>query len=393
MKREELRRALLTEPVPGELEAARRVWNVVRAAYAEREAVPPVRRHARPLLALAFVAALLATALTPPGQAIGDWIRDTVAGREPSEPALVALPAPGRLLVVSEQGPWIVHADGSKRLLGDYESASWSPRGLFVVATAGRRVLALEPDGDPRWSLTRPQTVAQPRWAPSGFRVAYRSGRTLRVVVGNGTNDRLVARDVAPVAPAWKPGARHLLAFADRAGRIQVVDTDSGERLWTRRAPSPRQLVWSADGRLLLALGTGRRHFVFRASGRPLRTIEQPPGHVALRAAFTPEGESLALTDYEPQARRGAVLLFDDVRDSSPRTLFRGAGRLDGLAWSPSGRWLLAAWPSADQWLFLRMPDVRRIVAVSNVTREFDPGATGSGDFPRVAEWCCAATD
>jgi hypothetical protein len=390
MKTEGLRRELLTEPVPDELEAARRVWAVVRAAYSDREPVPPVRRHGRAALALAFVVALLAAAFTPPGRAVGDWIRDTVRGREPSEPALFALPAAGRLLVDSEQGPWVVQVDGAKRLLGDYDGASWSPQGRFVVVTAGRRVLALEPDGDPRWSLTRPQTLTAARWAPSGFRVAYRAGATLRVVVGNGTGDRLLARRVAPVAPAWRPGAAHLLAFADEAGRVLVVDSDSGDTLWARRTGRPRELVWSGDGRLLLALGTGRRHHLFTARGRLVRTIEQPPGHVALRAAFAPRGPALALADYEPEGDRGAVVLLEDPRASSPRAVFRGAGRLEDLAWSPSGRWLLAGWPSADQWLFLRMPDVERIIAVSDVTREFDPGATGGGGFPRLAGWCCA---
>ena len=392
MKGEELRRELLTEPVPDELEAARRVWAVARAAYSEREPVPPVRRPGRALLALGFVVALLAAAFTPPGRAVGAWIRDAVRGHEPSEPALFALPAQGRLLVVSEQGPWVVQADGAKRLLGDYDGASWSPRGRFVVVSGGRRVVAVEPDGDPRWSLTRPQAGGGARWAPSGFRVAYRAGGTLRVVAGDGTGDRPLAQEVAPVAPAWRPGEAHVLAFADDAGRVRVVDADSGETLWARRTGRPRELVWSADGRLLLALGTGRRHHLFRAGGRLLRTIAQPPGHVALRAAFAPRGPALALADYEPEADRGAVVLLEEARTSSPRALLRGAGRFEDLAWSPRGRWLLAGWPSADQWLFLRMPDVERIIAVSNVTREFDPGATGGGEFPRVAGWCCAPT-
>ena len=89
---------------------------------------------------------------------------------------------------------------GRKRRLGDYEEASWSPRGLFVVAASDRRVVALEPDGDVRWTVTRPRPVADARWAPSGFRIAYREGNTLRVVVGDGTNDHLLAR-----APPRRP--------------------------------------------------------------------------------------------------------------------------------------------------------------------------------------------
>ena len=65
-------------------------------------------RGLRLLVAVAVLAALVAAALSPPGRAVGGWIRDRVAGEEATEPALVRLPTTGRLLVVSEQGPWIV---------------------------------------------------------------------------------------------------------------------------------------------------------------------------------------------------------------------------------------------------------------------------------------------
>ena len=47
-------------------------------------------------------------ALTPAGGAVGGWIKDVVAGRPDARPALDSLPAPGNLLVVSEQGLWVV---------------------------------------------------------------------------------------------------------------------------------------------------------------------------------------------------------------------------------------------------------------------------------------------
>ncbi|HEX2045696.1 MAG TPA: hypothetical protein VHF23_08730, partial [Gaiellaceae bacterium] len=72
------------------------------------------------------------------------------------------------------------------------------------------------------------------------------------------------------------------------------------------------------------------------------------------------------------------------------RTLQSTEGRLQEVVWSPDRRWLLVGWPDADQWLFLRLPGVRRIVAVADVRREFDPGGEGGGPFPRVVEWCCA---
>jgi hypothetical protein len=281
----------------------------------------------------------------------------------------------------------VVQPDGSRRLLGAYEDASWSPNGLYVGVTSERRLAAVEPDGSVRWSLSRPQRVSQPRWFPrTGFRVAYRSGDNLRVVAGNGMGDRLLARNVAPTAPAWRPGERHVLAYADGDGRVRVVDVDTRQQL--ARMPVPdgvQKLLWTRDGRRLVILsGDGRIDVLL--DGQIRQSVGG--GRLVNDIALDPTARQLAFTVYEPRSERSRILLTP-LEPGSPRQLTSVAGRLDELAWSPDGRWLLAAWSNADQWLFLRMPDVSRIVTVSNVSREFDPGATGPGDFPRVAGWCC----
>jgi hypothetical protein len=62
--------------------------------------------------------------------------------------------------------------------------------------------------------------------------------------------------------------------------------------------------------------------------------------------------------------------------------VFSGAGRLDDLAWSPDGAWLLVSWPNADQWLFIGSAGIRRLRAYSGITRQF-----GMGSFPIVVGW------
>jgi hypothetical protein len=377
----DVRSALLSAPVPDELEAQRRTWGVVKAAYAERE---PVRRprRLRLLVALAVLAALVAAALSPPGRAVGDWLRDRVAGEEETQPALVRLPTAGQLLVVSEEGPWLVRPDGSKRRLGDYDDASFSPSARFVVATSGRRVVALEVDGDPRWSVTQPDPVADARWAPSpGFRVAYRTGDTLRVVAGDGTGDRLLAENVAEVAPAWQPlEGRSVLAYADAAGRVHVADSEGEERWSAEPGAPPAKLLWSSDGRFLLVITTGTRHPIFGQAGRRGGTLKTPPAHSVLDAEFEPGTRRVAYSAFDGE--RGIVVLGEE-------RLQRVEGRISDLAFSPDGRWLLAGWPEADQFLFLRLPGVRRIVAVDDVRREFDPGSPAIREFPRISGWCC----
>lgn len=396
MSSRDVRAALQAVPVPDELEAQRRAWRVVESAYAGREPAPRRRRPLRAVVALAVVAVVAAALLSPPGRSVGGWIRDRVAGEPDAQPALVRLPTPGMLLVAADRGPWIVRRDGSTRFLGDYDDASFSPQGRFVVVTAGHRVLALEPDGDPRWKLARPEPVADARWAPSpGFRVAYREGETLRVVAGDGSGDRLLARSVAPLASAWLPRAgRTVLAYARANGVVRVVDVDSGEELMrTPRTPRIRELLWTPAG--LLAVRTERELRLYSRRGRILEpgTTRAPEGHVVLDAVALPGGR-VAYADYDTKARATALvhaLCFGagPCRTIGPTRVFTGPGRLQDLTLSPDARWILAGWPEADQLLFFRLPPGPRIRAVDDVRREFDPGRPPSGSFPRLAGWCC----
>ena len=208
---------------------------VVESAFAEREPQPR-RRSWKPIAAVALAVAVVAGLLSPPGRAVLDEIREVV-GVEKAQPALFSLPTSGRLLVTSDAGAWVVDPDGSKRLLGDYREASWSPFGRFVVATRPNELVALEPDGDVRWTLARPD-VRFPRWGGTraDTRVAYLSGGELRVVGGNGKGDRLVDSQPADRAPMWRPGAEHVLVYERRDGAIRVVDADTGVEL-ERKVP------------------------------------------------------------------------------------------------------------------------------------------------------------
>lgn len=388
MKERELRKRLLTDPVPEELEAGQRVWPTVRAAWEGRERVSWAERRARPILALAAAAVLVGAFVSPPGRVAAGWLREQVAAEEENGRPLLRLPTTGRLLVESGQGPWVVQRDGSRRLLGPYEEATWSPRGKFVAVTAGRRLTAVEPDGTVRWQHPRPEPVSDPRWAPSGFRIAYRSGDSLRVIVGDGTRDRLLAEDIGVAAPAWRPGSAHVLAYADQAGGINIVNLDTGGGMGrTHVAKSVRQLFWSADGSRLGVLVGDRRVALYRADGKFVRTIAARRGRAILSAAFAPAGRDLAVADYS-HAGGGSVLVVRP-RTGATRVLLQIPGRLEQVAWAPNRRWILAAAPAADQWLFVQTARPSRFVTVSQVTREFDPGATGQDAFPHVAGWCC----
>jgi hypothetical protein len=399
MNEDGLRALLREEPLPGAAEAQRRGLALVERAYAERR---PASRAVLPRLAVALAAAALLAALllSPAGATVRNWIGEVfTAGVRNAQPALTEVPGGGRLLVQSSRGPWVVQPDGSRRLLGHYDEASWSPHGLFVAAASGRTLSAIEPGGAPHWSVPAAGPVSDPRWSPSGFRIAYRAGRSLRAIKADGTADRLLGA-AAPVAPTWFPLGTHLLAYVDAAGRLRIVETDTSRTLAAAPASTGvTTLDWSADGRDLLELtsrGIWLRHLHLdkladRVRLGTARRVPLPADAVVRTAAFAPLRHTIAAL-LERRARAGSPrseALLIDADGGPPRRLFAVSGRLDQLAWSPDGRRLLLSWPAADQWLFV--PTGRRspLKAVGNISSVFSPGFRGQTPFPRIEGWCC----
>lgn len=382
-----MKRSLEQIDIPGEHEARTRTWETVRAAFETRERVTWPRRHARSLALAAGVAAIVAAALTPPGRSVVNSVRDAV-GREkvvgvrPAHRELVRLPAAGQLLVSSPDGSWVV-SGSTRRRLGPYEMPSWSPHGLFVAAVKDFELYALDPKGNVRWSRGRKQVLALPRWSYEGYRVAYFSNDTLRVSVGDGSGDWGLGNANPRVAAAWRPGT-HQLAYIGIDGSVRLADADARKVLWKHPAGADgvRALLWSDDGEVLLALGRSSVT-VFRSDGRIVGRA--PTKGSSTAAAFRPRSHTFALV-----VAQMVVLVNSDTLRFPSRALFTARARLGTVTWSPDGRWLLVAWPSADQFVFVRVGTPPKLVAVSNVARQFDPAAIVPR-FPQVAGWCCSS--
>ena len=167
-------------------------------------------------------------------------------------------------------------------------------------------------------------------------------------------------------------------------GAIVLRNADSGRLVW--RAPInvlPSDLTWSSDGRYL-AVTSNHALVVLDSRGRVHRTVTAL-GDVLVDAAFRPHGHELALSLRTP---RGSEMRVVDVdRPGHARLLFAGPGAFGDIAWSPDGRWLLLAWPTADQWLFLHGS---RVHAVANIREQF-PRQDGLGPLLQLdGRWCCA---
>jgi hypothetical protein len=374
-------------------EARERSWRVVEAAYASHR---PARRRRR-WAAVALIAGLIpvaaagVAAASAPNTGVGRWVRHALgAGRSRAEPALVRIPGGGRLLVEAGGGAWVVAADGTKRRLGTYAGAAWSPGGRFVAAWGGGELAAVDPRGGVRWSLARPGPIGAARWAPvDGFRVSYVEGDALRIVNGDGTGDHRYAATDPGVTPAWRPDRAHVLAYADPGGRRLVVGAvDSGRVLWrSGRLPGIRELVWSPDGTRLLAVSAGGV-VLYDGRGRRLASGPTPAGTAVTGATWAPVGGTIALVREATSGARSELVLVTPGRRLDARLVFSGPGRFGAPSWSPDGTRLLLPWPDADQWLFLRPGSPARVAAVANIAGQFGPGETHPA-FPRSARWCC----
>ena len=174
--------------------------------------------------------------------------------------------------MTSRKGLWLVHRDGSKRLLGRYRDATFSPHGLFIAATRANQLVALDPKGNVRWTLARPA----PRFPPGPARAPTRGSRTSRpgscaMVAGDGTGDRVIARDGR---------LPRLATIRRRAGQSAVL---AGGRVVFRGTGSFDQAVRSPDGRWLLVTWPTADQWVFVRPGTPRRIVGASRITVAVR--------------------------------------------------------------------------------------------------------------
>jgi WD40 repeat protein len=369
-------------PLPDSSGAQARAWALLADAHRERPRATRRSRRGR-VLGLAFAIALLAAAVAMAAQP-PRWVRHVLgdAGGAPRVRASLGALPPGRLLVSSAHGTWIVHGDGTRLRLGPWTAATWSPRGLYVAAWRGRELSAVAPNGRVAWTIAARGAVRDATWSPDGYRIAYRRDDVLAVVAGDGTGARVLAQPVRAVAPAWRPGAPHTLAWVSAGGRVEVRDVDTAALVW--RSPASvgavRALAWSADGHRLLARGADRL-VVLDAERKLVWRVRLPRGAEVSAAAWAPKGDRIALAVRTASATSVYVTRSALV---PRRPVFTISGTLRSLAWSPNGRRLLVRRAEADQWLLLSPTTANApITAIAGISRRF-------GSAPTVQGWCCA---
>jgi hypothetical protein len=347
---ERLERAL------GELEPGADVSERARAAALG--ALPPPRpRSRRPLIlvaaacAVAFVFGGVTLAATGGGLPLVDSGRGHDQGhqtptRPPPHPGIV-LPRGAVAFAATADGRVWLSASSGTRLRGTPATAyELSPGAVWaILGTEGAvRAVGVQQHGQ-GFSRAVPGTPVAAAWAPAGIRIAYvvrtPRGNRLFDMYGNGTHNFLVAPRVSPVAPSWRwdsqafayvsargrvivhnaidgstaavprtCGVRQaaavayapfggLLAIADAAGRVQIVDTlHRGPTHCERGQPGAPSIAWVRPRQVIVGSGEAitRYDLYGRFAGADVTNV---PGTVAGLAAGM-DGRRLALALRDP---------------------------------------------------------------------------------------------
>ena len=333
----------------------------------------------------------------PPGADVREWIADAIdVGEEDARPVLGSLPAPGSVLVESREGAWVLHEDGSRRRLGDYDARDLvAERPLRRCRAKGRELFALDPAGDVRGggSLPPRRSDRSTGRTDEGYRVAYVAGEELHVVAGDGTGDVTLDDAVDARAIAWRPEtsptrAVHELAYVDADNRVTVVDTDSAAGAAGAPERLPRR--WSRSNGRPTATGCSwsQRSFALTFEGDGTTAFKGPIASGFSEATLSPDGE----TDRCGAAGQGgryraeaAPVRAGEGSESACSTRAAptsGSSTFGAPTFSPDGEWILLPWPEADQWLFIRIAD-RRVVPIADISRQLDADGRGATVVPR----------
>lgn len=244
-------------------------------------------------------------------------------------------------------------------------------RMLFLVVAAATLVGCLDvvPPGHP------PVGIGIPSWSPDGERIVFAlqgEGDPSRIYVidaDGGGLDRLT--DFAATCPAWSPDGRRiaLVGTTDAPyGRSWLVamnaDGSGAKRIY--RSASYADIgcpAWSPEGERLAFIDDYKITLIGR-DGRTARRIAAPAQDVFDLLAWSPNGPSIAYTQWNARRNDNDVYVVKADGTSKPRLLVRAA---NSPLWSPDGQSIAylhqGAGRTIDDVYVVRMDSRSRLVA------------------------------
>ena len=318
----------------------------------------------------------------------------------------------GQLLLATGEGTRLYWSSGRERSVDDAYPFGFSPDGSRVLAARSRpeatgitrktELVAIDPNSEAEHVIVRAgdrETLDAAEWSPDGSRIVYRvttyeqNPSDIHPGDGEGTTESVCVHALSgsgsrcfdPPRPVssfdWSndsrsvliagPGTEPVFALDVASGEVHAVISPGGdealraelERLGYGRANNFVHPQWSASGRYLAALvslGGGSRAFVpavFTFDGEFV-SLGRPSGEFPDAFGWAPERDILAYTVAEAPYGVTDLFVHDPTtgRDHLLTTTENerpGIPRIDGVVWSPDGRWVALSRPQG-----IRLVDV-----------------------------------
>ncbi len=287
--------------------------------------------------------------IKPSTSGLSTGLCETRWSRTPGKVLTASFAPDGRRVVSAGGGRWArIWSVQSRRLLESLphkaavEDAEFSPNGRFVVTASADRTAAI-------WDSTtgvRLQTLH----APGAVLVARFSPHGTIVVTGDrrGHIQLWRARGWRLLATKSQAGAVTDVAFA-ADGRVFATAGSDGARVWS--LPSGKRIrvlnarggvtrvAFSPDGSLVAGAGEDGAARVWSTATGRARVLRVSKGALT-DVVFSPDGRLLLVTGRHPQT-------WDPRTGELRHKLVGHTGPVARGAFSPDGRWIVTAGPSA----------------------------------------------
>ena len=241
--------------------------------------------------------------------------------------------------------------------------AAWSPDRRRIALVTESQLKLADADGGNVADVQIPRKghVMNPRWSPDGKRVRFTlselrdglaSHSSLWEVARHGGEARLALPEWDPrlsiCCGVWTPNGRHFVFEVQR----EDLRTDLWARAepstldaWFGRAPSVMPLTSGplslsaptvgADGRTIFAVGALKQGELVRWDAAAKAFVPFLPGISGTWVSFSSDGQWIAYAGYPDRK-----LWRARADGSERRELIGGDFDLDGVMWSPDGRWI-----------------------------------------------------